>query len=324
MLNEQQWTDVAFKKDERIDCTLTLIIAEKADNTYKAELQVASRRPVYNSSYITTMLNFRDTEFYFNYIQGQSLNFNTLQVTDNLIAVISYYAYIVIGLDFDSFSMNGGKPYFTKAVTKDGKVIEEFDTEVINGTMCSEKTLKQVKDILRGVVEKGTGKAVNSDMVPIAGKTGTAMIASGGGYSGYYVSFCGYFPADNPQYTCFVGIRRPQGSPSGGLMPGAVFRNIAENVYARNFVAKLIEAPKDTVYSHTPKVKSGSYNYTKVVLDKLHQDYSDIGQNSEWVTCVPEEADGKLSIKSNPLADNLVPSVAGLGERNAVFFLENA
>lgn len=216
------------------------------------------------------------------------------------------------------------KPYLTKAVTKDGKVIEEFDTEVINGAMCSEKTLQQVKDILRGVVEKGTGKAVNSDMVPIAGKTGTAMIASGGGYSGYYVSFCGYFPADNPQYTCFVGIRRPQGSPSGGLMPGAVFRNIAENVYARNFVAKPIEAPKDTVYSHTPKVKSGSYNYTKVVLDKLNQDYRDIGQKSEWVTCVPEEGDGKLSIKSKPIADNLVPNVVGMGARDAVYLLENA
>lgn len=216
------------------------------------------------------------------------------------------------------------KPYLTRAVMKDGKVLEEFDTEVINGAMCSEKTLQQVKDILRGVVEKGTGKAVNSDMVPIAGKTGTAMIASGGGYSGYYVSFCGYFPADNPQYTCFVGIRRPQGSPSGGLMPGAVFRNIAENVYARNFVAKPIEAPKDTVHSPVPKVKSGSYDYTKIVLNKLDQDYKDIDEKSKWVTCAPEEESGKLSIKTKVISENLVPNVVGMGARDAIYLLENA
>jgi cell division protein FtsI (penicillin-binding protein 3) len=216
------------------------------------------------------------------------------------------------------------KPYITKAIMKDGKVIEEFDTEVINSSMCSEKTLHQVQDILRGVVEKGTAKAVNSDMVTVAGKTGTAMIASGGGYSGYYVSFCGYFPIDKPKYTCFVGIRRPQGSPSGGLMPGAVFRNIAENVYARNFVSKPVEAPKDTVHTHTPKVKSGSYNYTKIVLNKIGQDYKDLDEKSEWVVCATEEGSDNLSIKSRSVIQNLIPNVIGMGARDAIYLLENA
>ena len=99
------------------------------------------------------------------------------------------------------------KPFLTKAFMRDGKIEEEFETEIINPSLCSEKTLKEVQDILRGVVTDGTGKTIESEMFPISGKTGTAMIAARGGYEGYYVSFCGYFPSDNPKYTCFVGIR---------------------------------------------------------------------------------------------------------------------
>jgi len=216
------------------------------------------------------------------------------------------------------------KPFITKAILKDGNVIEEFGTEVINNSMCSEKTLKQVQDILRGVVEKGTGKAVNSEMVTVAGKTGTAMIASGGGYSGYYVSFCGYFPADKPQYTCFVGIRKPQGSPSGGLMPGAVFRNIAEGVYARNFVNKPVDAPKDTVHIHTPRVKSGSYDYTKVVLNKLDRNFENPEQKSEWITSSIDENSGKILLQNRNIEKDHVPDVIGMGARDAIYLLENA
>lgn len=216
------------------------------------------------------------------------------------------------------------KPFITKAVMKDGNVMEEYETEVIKNSMCSEKTLKQVQDILRGVVEKGTGKAVNSDMVTIAGKTGTAMIASGGGYSGYYVSFCGYFPAEKPQYTCFVGIRRPQGIPSGGLMPGTVFKNIAEGVYARNFVNKPVEASKDTVHMHIPRVKSGSYDYTKIVLSKLDRDFQNPEQKSEWITSSHDENDEKIVLQSRNISKDLVPNVLGMGARDAIYLLENA
>lgn len=190
--------------------------------------------------------------------------------------------------------------------------------------MCSDKTLRQVQDILRGVVLKGTGKAVNSEMVPIAGKTGTAMVAAGGSYSGYYVSFCGYFPADKPQYTCFVGIRRPQGPPSGGLMPGTVFRNIAEGVYARNFVAEPLDAPKDTVHTHIPKVKNGSYNHTKIVLNKLDQNYKDPDQKSEWIISSLDEKRGEILLQNRSVGKDIVPNVIGMGARDAVYLLENA
>ncbi len=214
------------------------------------------------------------------------------------------------------------KPFLTKAFSKDGKIQEEFETEVINPQLCSEKTLNEIRDILRGVVTDGTGKAINSELFPIAGKTGTAMIAARGGYEGYYVSFCGYFPSDNPKYTCFVGIRRPQGSPSGGLMPGAVFKNIAEGIYTRSLVATPISAPKDTVNSLIPVVKSGSLKNTEIVLNKLNQTYNFSGEKVEWIKAGSTINEILLEGNSS-IHQGVVPNVIGMGARDAVYLLEN-
>ncbi len=117
LLNEQKWTDLTYSKNERIDCSVAIIVNEITDqNSFSAEIQVASRRPVYNSSYITSLLNFRDTQFAFSYIQGQSLYYNSMNIDNNIVAVIAFYAYVIIGLDADSFSPNGGRPYFAKAM----------------------------------------------------------------------------------------------------------------------------------------------------------------------------------------------------------------
>lgn len=213
------------------------------------------------------------------------------------------------------------KPFLTKAFMRDGKIEEEFETEIINPSLCSEKTLKEVQDILRGVVTDGTGKTIESEMFPISGKTGTAMIAARGGYEGYYVSFCGYFPSDNPKYTCFVGIRRPQGIPSGGLMPGAVFKTIAEGIYTRNTVATPILAQKDTVNSLIPVVKSGSFKNTEIVLKKLKQDYNYSGDKVEWIN-TDSSINGILLQSNSSIKQGLVPNVIGMGARDAIYLLE--
>jgi len=117
MLNDQQWTNSKFNRNERIDCTVNISINEMtSDNSFSAEIQVTSRRPVYNSTFITTLLNYRDTKFEFSYNIGESLDLSNITLNSNLVAVISFYAYIVIGLDFDSFSLNGGAPYFARAM----------------------------------------------------------------------------------------------------------------------------------------------------------------------------------------------------------------
>ena len=107
-------------------------------------------------------------------------------------------------LAFYNAIANNGKmvrPIFTKEILHNGKTVQSFSTEVVRESICSERTLNMIKDMLLGVVEKGTGKAVHSDFVRIAGKTGTAQIASGGVYrqAGHQVAFCGYFPADEPE-----------------------------------------------------------------------------------------------------------------------------
>ncbi len=117
LLNDQKWTDTNFNRSERINCNIAITIVEATtENNFVAEIQFASQRPVYNSSYITSLMNYRDTQFEFTYMPGLSFDFNKQSIDNNLVAVISFYAYILIGLDFDSFSLNGGKPYFSKAM----------------------------------------------------------------------------------------------------------------------------------------------------------------------------------------------------------------
>ncbi len=222
---------------------------------------------------------------------------------------------------------NGGKmikPFLTKAFMKDGKIIEEFETEVVNPSLCSERTLKQIQEILIGVVNEGTAKVVGVDLFQIAGKTGTAQIATGGSYSGtgHFVSFCGYFPADNPKYTCFVGIRRPKGIPSGGGMPGMVFRNIAEEVYARNVMLSPKDAPLDSTLLKTPHIKNGSYDKIQAILSelKLEIPFSDTG--SEWIKYA--QNDSTSGFLPNTISDGIVPDVRGMGARDALFLLEKA
>lgn len=117
LLNDHKWTNATFGRQERIECSVTILINEMlSNNTFNAEISIASRRPVYNSSYMTTLLNFRDTELSFDYLQGQSLEFNSTNINNNLTAVIAFYTYIIIGLDFASFQENAGKQFFAEAM----------------------------------------------------------------------------------------------------------------------------------------------------------------------------------------------------------------
>lgn len=212
------------------------------------------------------------------------------------------------------------KPFITKQLLQDGVVRETFEAEVINPKLCSDQTLTQVREILAGVVTDGTAKAVKSDFFTIAGKTGTAMIAAKGGYSGYYVSFCGYFPAENPKYTCFVGIRRPKGSPSGGLMPGAVFKQIAEGVMMRDYISSPIDAPVDTVNTFMPQIKAGLADNTNITLSKLKQPYNSAA--SEWVRATINTGN-KIDLNAFEFNKALVPNVTGMGARDALYLLES-
>ena len=114
-INNKKWTTASFAQNERIDCTFTIIVNTLEDNRFGAEIQVQARRPVYNSAYQTTIFNYRDTEFDFEYTEFEPLEYTENVLNSNLTATIIYYIYMVLGFDFDSFSPNGGQSYFQQA-----------------------------------------------------------------------------------------------------------------------------------------------------------------------------------------------------------------
>jgi len=116
-LNNNKWSNESYAPQERIECNFVITITEWDGNSnYKAEAQLQSSRPVYGSSYNSTLLNLSDKDFDFNYTEGQSLDFSDQNFISNLSSLLGFYAYTIIGLDKDSFSSLGGTPYFKKAL----------------------------------------------------------------------------------------------------------------------------------------------------------------------------------------------------------------
>ncbi|MGM9837783.1 MAG: DUF4835 family protein [Paludibacteraceae bacterium] len=111
-INQNRWTDMTFTEKEKIECSMMLIVKSVADNMYTCEMQLQSRRPVYNTSYTTPLINFKDNAFSFTYQEYERIEYQQNQFTGNLPAMLAYYCYLVIGYDMDSFSRLGGTPYF--------------------------------------------------------------------------------------------------------------------------------------------------------------------------------------------------------------------
>lgn len=114
-MNNRRWTDKVFKTEERIECSIFINIKSKSGDQYTASIQVQSRRPVFNTSYNSVMLNYIDNDYSFDYVEYDPLNFQLTSFESNLTSVLGFYAYIILGLDFDSFSDHGGSPYFNSA-----------------------------------------------------------------------------------------------------------------------------------------------------------------------------------------------------------------
>jgi hypothetical protein len=114
-VNNRKWTEMSFSNTERIECTMSIIVKRVDGDVFTSEIQVQSRRPIFNSAYNSTLFNFKDLLFTFNYKEFDQLEMNQNTITSNLTAVIAYYAYIIIGYDMDSYSRLGGTPYFQTA-----------------------------------------------------------------------------------------------------------------------------------------------------------------------------------------------------------------
>lgn len=117
-LNERKWTDLQFRESERIQCAFNLTISaySETDNSFKASLLVASNRPVWGSSYTTTVWNYNDKDFNFNFQEFDQLEWRPEQIDNNLTAMLAYWIYFIIGMDLDTMSPKGGTPYLQMAL----------------------------------------------------------------------------------------------------------------------------------------------------------------------------------------------------------------
>ena len=114
-MNNTAWTNHVYSNEERIDCNIQITVKEHSGDEFKGSIQIQSRRPTFNTSYNTSIINYKDENFKFNYVEFEPLEFSINEHRANLTSVLAYYAYIIIGLDYDTFSMQGGTEYFQKA-----------------------------------------------------------------------------------------------------------------------------------------------------------------------------------------------------------------
>ncbi len=222
------------------------------------------------------------------------------------------------------------KPHFVKSIVKDGQVVKNIPTEVVNPAIASPKTIQEIQVILEKVVSEGLGKPAGSKQFHASGKTGTAQISQGkegykSGTTRYLVSFCGYFPSETPKYSCIVAIQKRGLPASGGQMAGSVFSNIAERVFAKHLVQDLKTA-KDSTSVLVPDVKNGDMSEAHYVLDRIQMHSSGISQSSAdgkpvWGSAM-YNPDNIVLTKKEPY-ENTVPNVIGMGAKDAVYLLES-
>lgn len=220
------------------------------------------------------------------------------------------------------------RPKFVRAAVKDGEVVREYPTEVINPKICSDRTLAQIREILRKVVGEGLAKPAGSKQFHVSGKTGTAQVSQGAagyktGRTNYLVSFCGYFPSEAPKYSMIVSIQKPGLPASGGLMAGSVFSKIAERVYAKDLRLPLTNAI-DTNTVVIPNVKAGEMRETKRVLEELKiKTQGTVASTGKEVWGSTHPAPQAVILESRGIMQNFVPSVIGMGAKDAVYLLES-
>lgn len=115
LVNKTEWTDQSFRSKERIECSMFITITSNTNDQFAGTIQVQSARPIFNSTYSSPVFNYNDKDFSFKYIEFENLYFNPNSFDSNLVSVVAFYSYIILGLDADTFSPLGGTKYFTKA-----------------------------------------------------------------------------------------------------------------------------------------------------------------------------------------------------------------
>ncbi|WP_317206801.1 penicillin-binding protein [Hymenobacter sp. BT770] len=235
-------------------------------------------------------------------------------------------------LAFYNAVANGGvkvQPLIVKEIKQADKVLQRNETKVLNPKICSEATLAKVKAMMEGVVTEGTARAIRPKDYSIAGKTGTAWKFKNGQYTKTYsTSFCGYFPADKPKYSCIVVVDSPRnGRIYGADVAAPVFREVADKCMARDLLSQRPLLAKARLNkSHVPLVRAGMQDELALVCQKLGlAGKTQATGGEEWVRAASDTAfhARTVALVVNPVRPGRVPQVSGLSLRDALFLLEN-
>jgi len=217
------------------------------------------------------------------------------------------------------------KPQFVQEIRRGQEVIKKFEPIVLHNQICKKSTIQVLKSCLEGVMTNGTGRALKSSFFTIAGKTGTARILNAdnsygdkGSYK-YQASFVGYFPADDPIYSCIVVISEPKSEIYGARVSGTVFAAIANKVYASRLKYH------DAINEQKQRIAEApiSQNGNRSDLEKLFRSFKikhSIMDDGEWLTTTKKEE--KIELEQRLVSDGIVPNVIGMSAKDAVFLIQ--
>jgi len=231
-------------------------------------------------------------------------------------------------LAFYNAVANGGvllKPQFVTEIRRGQQVIKKIDPVILRQQICKPQTIETLQKCLQGVMTNGTGKSLKSSYFTTAGKTGTARILNADntyGKSGEYkyrASFVGYFPADEPLYSCIVVISEPKSDIYGARVSGTVFAAIANKVYASSLKHHQAINEQQTQIAQAPISKDGYHTDIEHVLRTLNIHYSVHG-DAEWLNTHRQESGVQLTARN--ISTKTVPNVVGMTAKDAVFLLE--
>jgi cell division protein FtsI (penicillin-binding protein 3) len=219
------------------------------------------------------------------------------------------------------------KPRFVTAIMRNGYVLKRYNTSVIINSLASRSTIRKAKVMMEGVVAHGTAMNLRNPNYKIAGKTGTAQMAkgksgyrSGGGIS-YQASFVGYFPAENPLFSCIVVVNAPSnGVYYGNVVAGSVFKEISDKIYATNFFRDY-KTQNDDLKPAAPEAGNGYREDINDVLRELDVRYKRTAK-ADWVAT--RESGDTVRLVGLKVVEGLVPDVRGMSLRDAVYLLENS
>lgn len=218
------------------------------------------------------------------------------------------------------------KPRIIEKIKEYNATVDSFGITVLNEQMLSEVTVKQLREILLGVVETGTATNLKTDYLRVAGKTGTAVIAQGkqgyknGGKKIYQASFCGYFPANDPQYSMIVVINSPgTNGYYGNVVAGAIFKEVADKVYSLNLNMHKSVNRDVTVANKVPAIQNAQSADMKSIYAFLGIKVEEPG--TEWANTTMQ---GKtIMLEEKEVKAGLVPDVRGMSLKDALYLLES-